>query len=218
MEAAASSAVNGHRDRRFATFDEDDAFLGIESVVRFALNLEEGRTIDVVVTDVGVGSVGTVESGVSRKNLCVGVLTDGGSPGDHGRRNLDQFRAGKLSGECLSTELLPPGLGLAIEHDQIVVPEIAGRSEIEQLTVECALEDEGRVAERTERHGHRNSADGVVDDLVPDQNLNWVDAHVTADLEDDHRLARIDVRVCLVDGGNGGTSIAGIPSFPGPPL
>lgn len=120
-------------------------------------------------------------------------------PRDHSAGDLGQLGPGEFPDECLSAELLPPGLPLTIEHDRVVVPEVSGGSEIDQLTVECALEDEGGVAERAERHRCRGHADCVVHDLVPDQDLNRIDAHVTVELEDDHRLPRIDVRGCSLD-------------------
>jgi hypothetical protein len=69
----------------------------------------------------------------------------------------------------LAGGLLPPRLGLSVVHHQVAVAQLAGRAEVEQGAIERALEDERRVAERTEGHHHRDTAKGIVHDLVPGQ-------------------------------------------------
>jgi hypothetical protein len=48
---------------------------------------------------------------------------------------------------CLAAELLPPGLGLPVVHDEIGVAQVAGRAELERRSLDAPVEDEGRVAE-----------------------------------------------------------------------
>ena len=94
----------------------------------------------------------------------------------------------------IAPELLPPRLGLPVVHDEIGVAQLAGRAEVERAPLDPAVERDRRVAERAEGDGDGEPAEFVVDDLVPDQDLQRVGARLAADRQLDHRLARLDKR------------------------
>ena len=127
-----------------------------------------------------------------------------------GRRDHFQLFAGEVADDGLARELLPPRFGLAVVHDEVAVSELSGRAEIEQASVQPAVEGDGRVAERTEGDRHRKAVQGVVDNLVPGQDLEGIGLGLSLVLDDDDGLDVFDPLVGrflghelrLVDGGD----------------
>jgi len=83
-------------------------------------------------------------------------------------------------GDRFACELLPPALRLPVVHDEIGVPQLAGGAEIQSRPVERPLEHQRRVAKRTIGHGNRRAADGVVDDLVPNEDSQRIGVRIVA--------------------------------------
>ena len=75
-----------------------------------------------------------------------------------------------------------------VVHHQVRVAQLAGGTEVQHRIADPAVVDDRRIAERAEGHRDRDAPDRVVDDLVPDQNLERVGAVVIADEEADHGL------------------------------
>ncbi len=100
--------------------------------------------------------------------------------------------------QALAGEVSPQRLGLSVVHDQRRLVQLAGRAEVEQPIAELPLERQRRVAQRTVGHRHRHTAHLVVDDLVPDQDLDGVGLRLPVDLHDDHALV-VAEEVDLVD-------------------
>ena len=112
-------------------------------------------------------------------------------PGDDPCRILAKPCAGVAADEPEPPELLPPGLCLTVVHDEVGVAQVPGRSEVERPRADPSIEDERGVAERTERDSDRDAGDAVVDDLVPDQDLDRIGSHAITNGELDYRLARL---------------------------
>ena len=93
-----------------------------------------------------------------------------------------------------------------VVHDQVAVAEQAGGSEGECGVAQAAVEGDGGVAQRAVGDEHRDAADDVVDDLVPEDDLQGVGAHVAVDVEvHDGRSVAVDaVRVADADVGGVG--------------
>ena len=88
----------------------------------------------------------------------------------------------------LAGELLPPALGLAVVHHEVGVAELAGGAEIQHRVAHPPVVDHGRVAEWAEGDRDRHTPHRVVDDLVPDQDLQWIGAVLAAEEHADHGL------------------------------
>jgi hypothetical protein len=73
-----------------------------------------------------------------------------------------------------AVELLPPALGLAVVHHEVVVAQVAGGPERQRAGADAALECHGAVAQRAVGDRDRPARDRVVDDLVPDQDLQLI--------------------------------------------
>jgi hypothetical protein len=67
-------------------------------------------------------------------------------------------------------ELLPPAFRLPVVHHEIRVPQLPGRSEIENAAIDHPLKRQRGVAQRAVGDDDGRAADGVVCNLVPDQN------------------------------------------------
>ena len=99
-----------------------------------------------------------------------------------------QLVTGILADDPFAGELLPPGLRLAIVHDQIAVAQPSGGAEIENLAVKVAVEGDAGVAQGAEGDRYRLTVYFVVDDLVPYEDAQRVGAgHITV-AEHDHRV------------------------------
>jgi hypothetical protein len=94
--------------------------------------------------------------------------------------------------DAFARELLPPALRLPVVHHEVRVSKLAGRSEIEGAAVQPAIENQRRVAERAVGHDDREAADGVVDDLVPDEDAHGIRASIAIDCERDDGLGGAD--------------------------
>ena len=68
---------------------------------------------------------------------------------------------------------------LAVVHHEIAPVEAAGRAELVRGPVEALVEDDAGVAERAERGGDGDATARVVDDLVPDEDLERIGPRVT---------------------------------------
>ncbi len=94
----------------------------------------------------------------------------------------------------------PQRLGLAVEHDQRRLIHRPRRAELEHslldsalvsiiaIDLDTAVESDRRIAQRAVGDRDRSTVDDVVDDLMPDQDLDGVDPHRSAEIEDDHRF------------------------------
>ena len=74
----------------------------------------------------------------------------------------------------------------AVVHHQVSLAQWAGRTKFERLQADPPVESDGGVAERTEGHRDGNTANDIVDDLMPDQDVQAVGAHVAFDLDLDN--------------------------------
>jgi hypothetical protein len=106
------------------------------------------------------------------------------------RRQHAQARARVAADDAFAAELLPPRFRLPVVHDEVGVAQVAGRAEAQRASLHPAVERDRGVAERAERDRNRNTADDVVDDLVPDQDLERVGAATAGERERDHRFLR----------------------------
>ena len=91
-------------------------------------------------------------------------------PGRPDHRPLDQRLAAVRPLDADGEHLRKPGVGIAVEHDEIAVHQPARHPELRLR----ALERDRRAGERAVGHGESEVAHDVVDDLVPDQDALWV--------------------------------------------
>ena len=104
-------------------------------------------------------------------------------PGDDGGGDEVESLAGEFSDDGLAGELLPPGLGLPIPHDEVEVAQVACGAEVVDRAIEGPVEDDGGVAEGAVGDGDGDAGDDVVDDFVPNEEPEGVGASVVVDLE-----------------------------------
>ena len=64
---------------------------------------------------------------------------------------------------------MPPAFGCIVVHHHIEVAQAAGIAEFKNLAIETPVENDAGIAERAIADQHRDAADGVIDDLVPEQ-------------------------------------------------
>lgn len=95
---------------------------------------------------------------------------------------MRQLSPGQLPYQRLSRELLPPGLGLMVVHDQVTAPQHSADGERVDLSIDASAKHDSRVAQRSIADEHWLTIDHVVNDLVEDQNLYRVGSHVRAQL------------------------------------
>ncbi len=92
-------------------------------------------------------------------------------PGNDGGWARDKLCSGQLPDNRLTDRLLPPRFGLAVIHDQIAEAQAPGGAEVQHTPIDGALESKRCIAQRAERHGNGYSSNGIVHNLVPDENL-----------------------------------------------
>src|SRR5262249_26494310 len=95
--------------------------------------------------------------------------------------------------------LLPPRFSLPVVHQQVAVAQPPGGAEIQHPPVDRSLKSNRCIAERAEGDSDRYSSDRIIDDLVPDENLDGVGAYIVAHLEEDHWFVRLEPSVCCAD-------------------
>ena len=196
--------------------DPDHSFHGRQAAVGVAVE-EERRGVDIVVPGVGVFAVRAAEPGLAGEDVAVRVGGFEGAPPQDLGWERREAATGEFADDRLACDLLPPALRLAVPHDQIAVAQVAGRAEVVHgaIRLQAAVEGDGGVAERAERHEPRPTAEHVVDNLVPDHDLQGIGPRHTGPIglvlgQGDHRLGRIQpaVRISdrdgagIVDGGN----------------
>ena len=89
---------------------------------------------------------------------------------------------------------MPQRFRLAVVHHQIGVTQQARNAEYEDVLANLRLKRDRRVAQGAERHRDRDSANGVIDDFVPGQNLERESSHVA--VQDDlhqRNVVRVDL-------------------------
>src|SRR5713226_1684597 len=87
------------------------------------------------------------------------------------RRHQRESCSRALTDDGPALHLRPQRMTLTVVHDEIALVELPRRAEVECGSVDDPLVDETGVAERAVRDHHRLAADGVIDDLVPHQDL-----------------------------------------------
>ena len=98
--------------------------------------------------------------------------------------------------------MTPERLGLSVEHHETRVEEQTGDTELEDAPLNAAVDDRRRVTQRAVLHRDGNTADGVVHDLVPHQNVERVGTSVTVDFQRQDGGSRgqmVDTRCGLKD-------------------
>ena len=83
--------------------------------------------------------------------------------------------------------------GRAVAHHEVRVAQPPGRAEVENLPSGAAVEHDCGVAQRAERDRNRHRPKRVVRDLVPDEDLDRVGAHLAGDVHGDHGFTRFEV-------------------------
>ena len=99
------------------------------------------------------------------------------------------------------------------------VPETVERElvVVDDCSTDGTLEDNGRITERAECHGNGNSSNGIVHDLLPDEDLNGIRARVAANLKVNNRLIWFEPGICLIDSDKPGSIKRRNPVFRGSP-
>ena len=69
------------------------------------------------------------------------------------------------------------------------MPQLAGRSDVENPAVQAAVEGDGGVAQGTIGDRDRQTSYLVVHDLMPDENLPGIASHLAVMLEENDGLA-----------------------------
>src|SRR5262249_55774138 len=98
---------------------------------------------------------------------------EAGPANDAGRQD-GQLGPGQVADDGPADGLLPPGLGLAVIHDQVGLAKVARRAEVQYATGCAPVERDGRVAEWAEGDRDRHTPDSVIDYLVPDRDQHWI--------------------------------------------
>ena len=155
---------------------------------RQAADVEVGAAAAVVAA-VGVLAVGPHAFVVGNLHLAAGVAAGKALETLDPHRQALERPAGQLADDSQSEELLPPGFGLAVVHDEVGMAQLAGGAEIENPRAEPAVEHDRGIAQRAIGDRNRHSADGIVDDFVPHQDAQRVGPGVLADDDRDDRLA-----------------------------
>jgi hypothetical protein len=158
--------------------------------------IEEGRGVDVVVARIGVLPVGPVEAGVAREHQSMWMVRLELAPRNDGGQAGQQLSAGQVADNGLPDSLLPPGFGLPVVHQQIAVAQAAGGAEIQHAAMNRALEVEYAIAERTGGDDEGHATDGVVNDLVPDDDLDGIGPRVGANLDQNDRFDGLEPGTC----------------------
>jgi len=114
-------------------------------------------------------------------------------------RNLLQSAAIQCAYDGLAGDLLEKGVRLPIEHDQIGVPQHPGYSEFEFVVSNPAIKHQRAVAQRTESDRNRDVCDAIVDDFVPNQDLEWIRSGLLFYRKRDHGLTVSDPFFCFVN-------------------
>ena len=88
-------------------------------------------------------------------------------PRHQGGRNEVQLGTRQVADDGLSGDLLPPGLGLPVPHDEVAVAHLAAGAEVQHPSAHPPVEDDSRVAEGAVGDCDGHAAHLVVDYLVP---------------------------------------------------
>ena len=78
-------------------------------------------------------------------------------------------------------------------HDHVEAAQAARIAEFQDLAIEAAVENHAGIAQRTVADKYWDTTDGVVDDLVPEQDAQRVGAEIAVDTDAENRLQRTDV-------------------------
>src|SRR5258708_24151384 len=132
-------------------------------------------------------------------------------PGDDGGWSGNKLCAGELPDNRLTDGLLPPRFGLTIIHDQIAKAQPPSGAKVQHTSIDGALIRNGCVAQRTESHSDRYTPDGIIDDFVPDEDLDGIGPCVVSGLEQDHRFVWLEPGVCSADADEPGSVESGNP-------
>jgi hypothetical protein len=104
---------------------------------------------------------------------------------ENGTRESAKRPAGGRSCDRSRLELTPEALGAvcvrAVVHQEVRLIQEAAHAELERLPRHAAVEHRDPFGQRVVRDDDRDPADGVVDDLVPDENAQRVRAWCAAD-------------------------------------
>lgn len=70
----------------------------------------------------------------------------------------------------------PQGFCLVVVHEKVGLIQYAADSEIEDLSANFSVKDNGRSTQRAKGHGILLSCHRIIDDLVPDENVAGIEA------------------------------------------
>jgi hypothetical protein len=116
---------------------------------------------------------------VYRENDGVGMTRNPLLPGRlFAQRQLSQLVSRELATDCGRGHDGPPAVGLPIAHDQGRLHQCPRGLEVENLVVDPAVVDHGRVGQRSPNGGEHLVADAIVDDLVTVEEVEAVGSGV----------------------------------------
>lgn len=76
---------------------------------------------------------------------------------------------------------------MPVIHNEVGIAQFSRGAEVQKLTVEPAVIDDGRVAQGTKRDADRHTANRIVDNLVPNQDAQRVGLRLTIDDQPNNR-------------------------------
>ncbi len=150
--------------------------------------IEEGPLPGRVIADIRIATVVARVRVARDEHLALGEAVPKAIKRLQPRWNEPQVPPGHGTDEGLAGELLPPAFRLPVVHNEIRVPKLSGRSEIENAAIDHPLEHQRRVAERAVGDDDGRAAHDVVRDFVPDQHAQWIGASILPDGKGDHGL------------------------------
>ena len=106
---------------------------------------EEGWLVHTVVPNVGVLTVGPIESGIPGKDQAFRMRFGKVGEGDYGSGHESKFSASKLPHNALARQLLPPTLSLPVPHNQVAQTQVTRYPKVVDNPVNGLLECSGRV-------------------------------------------------------------------------
>ncbi len=113
------------------------------------------------------------------------------SPGHRLRWIEFEAFSGQLSDDGDAADLLPKSSGEAIIHEKVRTVELTRNAELRVFSLHFALVHDGAATERSVGDEQMFAFKRLVDDLMPDENLERIGAILAIDLNADHQTVRV---------------------------
>lgn len=110
-----------------------------------------------------------------------------------------KLASSKLANNSFPIGLLPPCFCLPIVHQQVAIAQSPRGAEIKWAAIHRGVEYNGCIAQWAEGDNHWTIGDHIVDNFVPHQNLERVNARLILLLKDDYRFLCTKPFICLVN-------------------